>query len=305
MPLARAEKCRSLLAIRNPDILNLRGMLEKPATLSQLGIEPVDHAPFVRPHLLQIAHRHRLRSRSAGLIAEAPDGIDIIMLGKRLQKLRSISSDNIYCAARQIAGVEKLVKIARNQRVCLRRNGHRRVPNCKSRHHHRNKSKQRRFSRADDADRPNRLVHGDRNIAERRIMYRAVKLIGPSRVRENALDAELPLRRSLLFTDRVAKPMGNLLTTLRKIFRAIIKNLRAIVRRGLRPRAGLPRCFDSIANIFTISQRSFTEQSTIRRAHLHAIARVRARLLAPDVKLDGAVDLWAIDRLRITVRASR
>jgi len=44
-----------LFAVRNPDVLHLGGVLKKPATLSQFGVEPVDGAAFVRPNLLQIA----------------------------------------------------------------------------------------------------------------------------------------------------------------------------------------------------------------------------------------------------------
>jgi hypothetical protein len=46
---------RGLLAVGNPDILYLRGVFKKPATLGQFGVEPVDSAAFVRPNLLQIA----------------------------------------------------------------------------------------------------------------------------------------------------------------------------------------------------------------------------------------------------------
>src|SRR5258708_36250397 len=44
-----------LFAVRNPDVLHLGGVLQKPASLSQLGVEPVDGAAFVCPKLLQIA----------------------------------------------------------------------------------------------------------------------------------------------------------------------------------------------------------------------------------------------------------
>ena len=40
-----------LFAVRNPDVLHLRGVFEKPASLSESGIEPVDLPAFVRPDL--------------------------------------------------------------------------------------------------------------------------------------------------------------------------------------------------------------------------------------------------------------
>src|SRR5216684_5324231 len=73
-----------LFAVWNPDVLDLGGVLKKPAALSQLGVEPVDSAALVRPNLLQIADRHRLGCGGAALIAKAPDGIDIVVFGERL-----------------------------------------------------------------------------------------------------------------------------------------------------------------------------------------------------------------------------
>ena len=49
--------CRSsLLAVGNPDVLYLNGMLEDPAAFALFGIEPVDGAAFIRKRLLQISH---------------------------------------------------------------------------------------------------------------------------------------------------------------------------------------------------------------------------------------------------------
>jgi hypothetical protein len=45
-----------LLAVGNPDIFYLDGMLEKPSALGEFGIKPIDGAALVCPNLLQIAN---------------------------------------------------------------------------------------------------------------------------------------------------------------------------------------------------------------------------------------------------------
>src|SRR5579863_433246 len=76
-----------LFAVRNPDVLNLRSMLEKPASLSQIGVEPVDLAAVVGPDLFQISRGHGFGSDRAGFISEAPDGVHIVVLGENFQQL--------------------------------------------------------------------------------------------------------------------------------------------------------------------------------------------------------------------------
>jgi len=43
------------LAVRDPDILHLGGMLQEPAAFALLHVKPVDGAAFVGEYLLQIA----------------------------------------------------------------------------------------------------------------------------------------------------------------------------------------------------------------------------------------------------------
>ena len=121
-------------------------------------------------------------------------------------------------------------------------------------------------------------------------MHRSIKLVSPRGIRKNSLDAELHFCGCLLLANGRCEPMNDLFPALRKIFRAVIKNLRAIMRRRLCPAFGLARGFHRIANIFAITQRRLAEQTSVRRAHLHAVARIRTRLLAADVKLYGTVD---------------
>src|SRR5260221_4190572 len=242
-----------LLAIRNPDVLHLGGVLKKPASLSELGVEPVDSATFVCPDLLQIAHRHRLGRSGAGFIAKAPDGIDIFVLTERLQKLRRVPGHNIQRTTRQITGVEKLVEIARDKRIGFRTNGDYRVSHRKSGHYNGKKTEQRRLPWTDDANRTNGFVHRDCDISKRGIVHFAIKLIGPSRVREKALDTEIHFRSGLLFADHSCQAMRDFIAPLGKILRAVVKNLGPIVRGGFRPRCSFLRGLDCVPHVFAIA----------------------------------------------------
>jgi len=76
-----AQRFNDLLAVGNPDVFYLGGMLQEPASLGQFRIEPIDGAAFVCPNLLQIAYGHRLGGRGAGFISKTPDGINIVVFG--------------------------------------------------------------------------------------------------------------------------------------------------------------------------------------------------------------------------------
>ena len=90
-------------------------------------------------------------------------------------------------------------------------------------------------------------------------MDRAIEFVGPRRVRENAFDAEINFRCSLPLADNSGEAANDFVAALREIFRAVIKNLRAIVRSGFAPGFGLVRGFDSVANVFAIAERSLAQ----------------------------------------------
>ena len=89
---AESRVSAQLLAIRNPDVLHLCGMLQEPSSLALLRVEPVDGAAFVGEHLLKVSNRKRLRRNRAGLVREAPDGVDIVVLGDRFEQLRCVAT---------------------------------------------------------------------------------------------------------------------------------------------------------------------------------------------------------------------
>src|SRR5260370_23334172 len=116
-----------LLAVGHPDVFHLHGVVEEPAAFALPRVKPVDDAAFVGEYLLQIAYREGFHVRGAGFIREAPDRVDVVVLGERLHQFRGAAGDDVYDAIRQIAGFENLIKIAGNQRIFLRRNGDDRV----------------------------------------------------------------------------------------------------------------------------------------------------------------------------------
>src|SRR5580698_1815688 len=108
----RRRSTACLFAVRDPDVLYLRSVFEEPAALGQLRVEPVDDAALVGPYLLQVSRGHGLRGCDGGFVSITPDGVDIVVLGKGFQQLRSVAGHDVHSAAGQIAGVEKLVEVA-------------------------------------------------------------------------------------------------------------------------------------------------------------------------------------------------
>src|SRR5437773_5433116 len=278
------------LPIRHPNIFYLDGMLKEPAAFALLYVKPVNGAALVSEDLLEISNRERLRGCGAGFVGKAPDGIDVVVFGERLQKLALVTSNDIHCAAGQIAGVEKLIQIAGDQRIGFRRDRNRGIAHRDHRHYERQKSEQRCFIWTDDRDGPDRFVHCDGDIAERRVMHRALKLVSPGSVGKDALDSGVHFGRSLSLSNRRRESARDLITPLRKVLRHVIKNLCAIVGCPLTPTRSFTRRLNCITNVFSVAQRHFAEQPSIPVAHFHAVAGIRARLLASDVELHRSVN---------------
>src|SRR2546429_9964407 len=89
--------------------------------------------------------------------------------------------------------------------------------------------------------------------------------------------------------------MSNFVPTLGQVLCHVEKNLGAIVRRGLGPARGLASSFDCIPNVFAIAQRYFTEYFSIPAPYFHAVTGIGSRLLAPDVKFYGTINLGRIE----------
>src|SRR2546423_14472444 len=89
--------------------------------------------------------------------------------------------------------------------------------------------------------------------------------------------------------------MSDFVAALGEVLCHVVKDLGAIVSAGLGPASGFVSSFDRIPNVFAISERYFTEHLSVLAAHLHAVARIRSRLFAPDVKFYSAIDLGRIE----------
>src|SRR4029079_19140603 len=95
-----------LLPVRNPDVIYLRRVPQEPSALGLSGIKPVDHTPFIREHLLKVTGRERIRDLAARFVSETPDGVDVVVFGKSLQKLTGTAADDIDDTTGEITGVE-------------------------------------------------------------------------------------------------------------------------------------------------------------------------------------------------------
>src|SRR5438445_361445 len=105
-----------------------------------------------------------------------------------------------------------------------------------------------------------------------------------------ALDSETHFSGSLSLSNRSRKATRDLLPALRKILRHVVHHLRAIVGCPLTPTRSFTRRLNCITNVFSVAQRHFAEQPSIPVAHFHAVAGIRARLLASDVELHRSVN---------------
>src|SRR5260370_18662391 len=85
--------------------------------------------------------------------------------------------------------------------------------------------------------------------------------------------------------------MLDLPAALRQVLRHVIKNRGAIMSRGPGPARGFPRGFDRVANVLAVAQPYFADELAALTSDSHAVAGIRARLFAPDIKFYGAVDI--------------
>ena len=121
-------------------------------------------------------------------------------------------------------------------------------------------------------------------------MHLAVVLVSPAGIREDALHGEIHFHRGLLRTHCPRQPPGNLVAALDHVFRKVVENLRAIVRRALGPARCIARSFNRVANILAIAQRRLAQQLALAPVHREGISRIGPRLFAADVLLHRAID---------------
>src|SRR6185369_8049485 len=117
---------------------------------------------------------------------------------------------------------------------------------------------------ANNADGANGFVHGNRNIAERRVVDGAIEFVAPGGVREEAFDAGLNFLRGWRFADGSGETFGDFAGSLRKIFSNIEKNLCAIVRSGFAPTFGFAGGFYGVANVLAIAEGRFSKEFALQ-----------------------------------------
>ena len=163
-------------------------------------------AAFVGPDLLQISGRqrfcgaHTFRSPKHHIASRSSCSASTFKSSEVLPVTILID------AAGQIAGFKYLVQIAAISGYFSDGMSDYRISSGNQRQHQREKSEQRRIVRADDSDGADGFVHGDGNIAERRIVNSAIEFVGPRSVGKQSFDARLHFRRCLLCSDRRRQP---------------------------------------------------------------------------------------------------
>ena len=109
---------------------------------------------------------------------------------------------------------------------------------------------------------------------------------------EDALDGELDLEVGLAggCAGHPAQQVGEEGSSGIEIFREVVGNLGAVVRRGSAPGFGLVRGFHGIADVLAATARDFCEGAAVGIEHDRAVALVRPDLVAADVELVRLID---------------
>ena len=171
-----------------------------------------------------------------------------------------VAGDDVDHAGGHVRRLEHAVEVGRRERIRLRRN--RRRSCCRSRSPARRARSCRAAgasSGARDADHADRLVHRDRDAANRHAVHRAVVLVGPRGVGEQPRDRRVDfllraLRRRTRSSRRCAH--ANSSRARREILGDVVEDLRAVVSRRARPPARRMRRFDGVANVLAIALRA-------------------------------------------------
>lgn len=192
---------KSLLAVGDPDIFDLGGVLEEEAVGGGGGVEPVDGAAFVCEDLFQVADGELFGGGAGGFVGEAPDGVNVVVLSESFEEFGGAAGDNVDSAGGKIAGFEEGIEIAGDERIDFAWDGDDAVAHRQGGHDGGKEAEERSFAGAANADGADGFVHGECDVAEGRIVDGAIEFIGPGGVRKNAFDTERDFRVRLIFTD--------------------------------------------------------------------------------------------------------
>ena len=112
-----------LLAVGDPDVFYLVGVLEVPAAFGVARVEEIEFAAFVGPDLLEIADGEQLGGGAESGVAVAPDGVEVIVFGENFEEFGGAAGNDVQGAAGEIAGFEDLIDVCGDERIGFGRNG--------------------------------------------------------------------------------------------------------------------------------------------------------------------------------------
>jgi hypothetical protein len=222
------------------------------------------------------------------------------MGGERGPKLGRVAGDDVDHAARHVGGVEHLVEVGRGERRGPGRHEDNAVAHGDGGRHQRDRPQKRRVVGGEEADDADGFAHGQRHAPDRDGFRRAVELVGPGGVGEEAVDGgrDLRLRAGGRRAGQVAEASGELVGAGREVLGDVIEDLRAEVPGGLRPSACVPRRLHRVADILSVADPGMAEKLAALRIDGLRIAAVGTRLLAADIHLGRAVEAGGVLRSR-------
>src|SRR5579871_6269850 len=175
-----------LLAVWNPDIFHLRGLAQEFLAFALLDAQPVARMPVADPGAFHVACRGKLNALAALLRAEVPHGIYVIVVGQHLAERVAVTRYDVDHPGGQIRCLENLVEVRCAQRRALRWNRHDGIAHSDSRGDQRDEAEQGILVGTGHADYADSLRHRQHRAAHGRPVNRALVLVAPRRVAEEA-----------------------------------------------------------------------------------------------------------------------
>src|SRR5258708_2337057 len=172
------SRASMLLAVRNPDVLDMRRGAQELAPFALAAVEPVALVPR-GPGALHVRGRGELHRLHALASAAIPHRLDVVVLREHLCEHVLAARDDVDHAAREVRGLEDAVEIRRREGIALRGDDDRRVAGRDRGRHHREHAEQWIPLVAGDADHADGVVHRDRDAPDRHAVHGAVVLVTP------------------------------------------------------------------------------------------------------------------------------
>ncbi len=148
-----------LLAVGDPDVFDLGGVLEEEASPGVAWVEPVDLAAFVGEDLFEISCGKSFCGGTCRGVGEGPEGVYVVVFGESLQEFARAAGDDVHRACGEIAGFEELIEVGGDERVEFAGDGYCRVAYRYGWHDRGDETQERCFLGAEDADGADGFVH--------------------------------------------------------------------------------------------------------------------------------------------------